>query len=365
MRAPNSDVAIIGGGLTGLAVARYLLVQECSVSIFEATHRLGGQIHTVRDSGFTVEIGAEAFTRTGEDLEELLSLLDLDGSVAPQQVTGSCVLTGRGLEPIATGEAARLLGIPIAGERLHRGLCRITGGNDLLITRLAEEVAALGGRLRRGEPVCGIKPAGSGFAIALENGREVYRGVAITAGPLRAADLLGSVSPEAQRHLATCRTRSSLSVNVAIGADSISLPEGASGFVVQHEELAGAGLVACSFASRKFPDTAPEGFELFRVFLDPGIWDGEPDARLGTMAHELLMRATGGRAALDRFWVSRWPDALVERSPEFEKCVRAARESLSNATGVVLAGAAYDGAGVPGCVSSARAAATALLNCNA
>ena len=54
---PNHRIAIIGGGLSGLATAAELHLADPNLSIrlFEAGDRLGGVIHTERADGFLVD----------------------------------------------------------------------------------------------------------------------------------------------------------------------------------------------------------------------------------------------------------------------------------------------------------------------
>lgn len=66
MRKPP-DVAIIGGGISGLSAAWYLEQSQaessCPVQIdlFESSDRTGGKIFTRRDHGLVMEMGAESF----------------------------------------------------------------------------------------------------------------------------------------------------------------------------------------------------------------------------------------------------------------------------------------------------------------
>jgi monoamine oxidase len=55
------NIIIVGGGVAGLFAARELLRQGYRVTVLEASDRLGGRIHTVRDSSFDrpVEKGVE------------------------------------------------------------------------------------------------------------------------------------------------------------------------------------------------------------------------------------------------------------------------------------------------------------------
>lgn len=66
----NSDqqprrVAILGGGISGLAAALRIeeLAPDCSIELFESTHRLGGILETVHEGGYLVERAADNFLR--------------------------------------------------------------------------------------------------------------------------------------------------------------------------------------------------------------------------------------------------------------------------------------------------------------
>lgn len=50
---------IIGGGISGLAAALELVRNKISTTVLEAKNRFGGRIHTLRQSGVAIELGAE------------------------------------------------------------------------------------------------------------------------------------------------------------------------------------------------------------------------------------------------------------------------------------------------------------------
>ena len=58
-----SRVAVIGGGLTGLATAYYLgqAKPDRQIDVFEEEHRFGGKIKTKRVDGYVVEVGPDSY----------------------------------------------------------------------------------------------------------------------------------------------------------------------------------------------------------------------------------------------------------------------------------------------------------------
>jgi oxygen-dependent protoporphyrinogen oxidase len=53
-------IAIVGGGISGLAAAYELSLRAVPFHLFEASARLGGLVHTDRVDGFTIEAGADS-----------------------------------------------------------------------------------------------------------------------------------------------------------------------------------------------------------------------------------------------------------------------------------------------------------------
>jgi len=59
--------------------------------------------------------------------------------------------------------------------------------------------------------------------------------------------------------------------------------------------------------------------------------------------------------------VTRWGGALPQYAPGHLGRVAVARSALAELPGIALAGAAYDGVGIPACIRSGSAAAERLL----
>lgn len=79
MQEIETDIAIIGAGLTGLTLAYYLRNSNLNVKIVEARRRIGGRIETSYSDGKTsIELGATWLGQQHVNLLALLKELDLN-----------------------------------------------------------------------------------------------------------------------------------------------------------------------------------------------------------------------------------------------------------------------------------------------
>ena len=87
------DVAIIGGGIAGLAAARELTAKGLECKVLEASARLGGRIWTTTLGGLPIELGAEFIHGKPPELYELAVAAGCD----PQEITGTPWLARNGV----------------------------------------------------------------------------------------------------------------------------------------------------------------------------------------------------------------------------------------------------------------------------
>jgi oxygen-dependent protoporphyrinogen oxidase len=78
-----SRIVVIGGGLTGLVAAHRLRALDRDVTLVEAEARCGGHVHSVREDGFVVEAGPNAFLARESEPEPmaLVRELGLEGAL--------------------------------------------------------------------------------------------------------------------------------------------------------------------------------------------------------------------------------------------------------------------------------------------
>ncbi len=103
----STRVAIVGGGLSGLATAVQLRreMPDVSITLFESSARLGGVIDTHRHGDFLVDYGADMFTTQPPAAIELLRQLGVaDKLLEPKTQGRGAMIVFRGrLVPIPAG----------------------------------------------------------------------------------------------------------------------------------------------------------------------------------------------------------------------------------------------------------------------
>ncbi len=445
-------VAVLGGGVAGLAAAHRLVERSAhDVVLLEAGDRLGGSIATERAGGFTIEAGADSLltekpwavdlcerlgvplvgTREGERRTYVVH----DGRLEPlpegflllaptdlRALAASPVFSWRGKLRMALDlvlprgadlpdeslahfvrrrlgrEALERVAEPLVGgiytadaerlslaatmprfrdlERSHRslilglraglGASRAAGARYSLFVAPAAGMGALvealarrlpEGVVRLRAPVTGLVRDGGGWRLDTGGGTLAVDAVVVAAPAHAAAPLLAPLDAELGRLLAGIGYASSATVTLAYrSADVPAL--GGFGFVVPAVER--RALIACTYASRKFPGRAPEGHELMRAFVggalradvlaraDGALVDvvrGELRELAGITAAPVLTRVHRHRLAMPQYAVGH-----LERVDAIE-----ARAAALPA--LALAGAAYRGVGVPDCVRSGEGAA--------
>lgn len=129
MKIIQSDILIIGGGLTGLAIAYFLKDQNISVHIIEARERLGGRIHTEHNENTTTqEMGATWLGRKHTYLNALLKELNIG---IFEQMLGRTAI----YEPISTSPH-QIVTLPPNTDPSYR----IKDGTSTLIKALANHL---------------------------------------------------------------------------------------------------------------------------------------------------------------------------------------------------------------------------------
>ncbi|WP_295120286.1 NAD(P)/FAD-dependent oxidoreductase [uncultured Leifsonia sp.] len=109
VEAPPTRIAIVGGGVAGLVVARECARPGFEVTVFEASDRVGGSVAPLAIDGLTLDAGAESFATRGGHVADLLDDLGLGEAIVTPNPAGAWVRNGSRSVPLPR---AGLLGIP-------------------------------------------------------------------------------------------------------------------------------------------------------------------------------------------------------------------------------------------------------------
>ncbi|MGA8172665.1 MAG: NAD(P)/FAD-dependent oxidoreductase [Methylocystis sp.] len=160
------DVAIIGGGLSGLALARKLHRRARDIAVFEARDRLGGRIFTVPCAdGGGLDLGPSWYwPKTQPLMTQLVKEMAL--ADFPQRDEGA-VLHLREAERAAER---------IEDKRLYDDARRLRGGMGRLIQALAEALPA--NAINLGHELASLRDCGDHVVLAFKTGEELLEIVA-------------------------------------------------------------------------------------------------------------------------------------------------------------------------------------------
>jgi len=354
-------VAVVGGGLSGLTAAYDLVSGGATVTVFEASSLLGGQVRTRKEDGYVVEDGAEGFVANDRDVPALCDAIGLKHQIVTQLERRSLLFRDSQLTTLPPGKAAALLGIQAERDDLGRGIASLRDGMGTLTDKLGLCLDRAG--VRAGTRVTKLERQAGRWRIESKPGFQIeVDQVILATPPPSAADLLEHFAPGPAGVLRSIKLASNVSVSLAYLRPAVQHPLDASGFVVAQDDRSTESLRACAFCSSKFPNRAPEGQVLLRAFF-------RPEQSVRSYATEWEGRAARVLAAVMnisgppiRGWTATWSSALPLYSRDHADKIDLLREELHRIGPIELAGSAYHPGGIPGAVRSGRQAARRVFD---
>ena len=240
-------------------------------------------------------------------------------------------------------------GIPVGTQTL----------TDLMLARLTQARIPV----HRSCPVSSITRNGNGWSLATPLGAITADELILTTPAPLTARLLDLIAPEPARDLAALNYASAAMVTIAVSKNTLGVPLDASGFLVAQTDPLPT-LTACSWASAKWAHLDDPEVAILRVsagkFGDTHALELDDPTLVEAIGVDL--QTTMGIDAAPIAWrVTRWIDGLPQYRPGHPARVARWRDAVSaSAPGIHLAGAAYDGLGLPACIRQGRQAASAI-----
>ena len=164
---------------------------------------------------------------------------------------------------------------------------------------------------------------------------------------------LGDAAPEASAGLGELEAASGAVVTFGFRSSELVSRLDGTGFLVPFSEP--GAMRGATFSSSKWAARAPEGHALVRVFLREGLANPEQTAlaELGTLFDLPKPCLTSCR---------RWTGGLPLYKVGHVQKIERIEAELAGLPGVVLAGQAYRGVGIPDCIRQGHDAAVKLAN---
>lgn len=271
---------------------------------------------------------------------------------------------------LSAAEEARLrdLGMAHRAEGARYGqFVTLASGMGTLPERLAERIEAAGVERRRAAVTALERRPDGAWRVSLDRavaGSDAIEADAVVLAlraPL-AARVMATADATLAADLAGIDYAGSSVVVLGYAREQVAHPLDAAGVVVPRIE--GRRSLAVSFSTSKFPRRAPEGHVLLRVFLG-GALDPErnllDDDQLVALAREELAAIVGASGPPKIVEIARWPAAMPQyHLGHLDRLERLTRR-LDALPGLALAGAAYEGVGIPQVIASGQAAASRVL----
>ncbi len=115
-------VAVVGGGITGLACAFFLTQsQDHQVTLYEKTKQLGGKIRESKVGELSIEEGPDVFVTRSSEIFEIISALGIQDQLTHPSANRALIYRKKALHPLPLGLT---LGFPTSKEHIF--------GNEVL-----------------------------------------------------------------------------------------------------------------------------------------------------------------------------------------------------------------------------------------
>jgi len=306
-------------------------------------------------------LGREAFERLVQPLSSGIWTAD----PARLSMAAACpefLAMERGHGSLWAGERARLgrSAVPEASGARYGQFVTLAGGMETLPRRLAEDLGRRGVRLVAGSAASVVRTTDGRWQVAGDfTGLLTADAVVVTTPASAASRLFAALDAGLAGELAAIEYAGSCIVCLGFARDQVAHPLDAAGVVIPR--TAGRQILAVSFSSSKFPGRAPPGCVLMRVFiggaLDPEAMTLSDDA-LVTRARDEVRALLGARGEPRLTRVERWDHAMPQYHVGHVDRVARIEAAVARHPGLALAGAAYEGVGIPQVIASAQKAAS-------
>ena len=212
-------------------------------------------------------------------------------------------------------------------------------------------------------PAEAMERAGAGFRLYVGGDWLVADRVVLASEAHQAAKLTGAVDARMAELLGSVGYSSSMTVALGFKRNEVQNQMRGFGFLVPKRER--RKLLACTWVGNKFPGRVPEFLALARCFLGGAGGEStltESDDAIVRAVREELREIAGITAEPVFARVFRWPRSMAQYTVGHAGRIRELQERLGSLPGLLVAGNAYHGIGIPDCVRMGKQAAERIAS---
>jgi oxygen-dependent protoporphyrinogen oxidase len=237
------------------------------------------------------------------------------------------------------------------------GFMSLKHGMESLIETLVSKLKY--SKIIYNSPITSIGKANGGYKINCNKNVFDADSVILTTPPNQITEFLEGISEEIKHLFRMFTFSSSHIVSLAYKKVDVKNKMEATGYVVPSNEL--TPVTASTWTSEKWPGRAPEEFILIRCFFGEEQ-NNTPANQLTQLAHDTMRELLAINASSpEKYWISHYTHSLPQyKVGHFERLNNLKRFMLLTHPGIFLAGAAYEGVGVPDCIKQGKNVAMSI-----
>lgn len=304
------------------------------------------------------------FAGDGSKLSVLATFPHLRAAEREHGSLGRSMLAAKRREREARAKAN---GEPASGDGPRRaGFVTFRGGQSEMVEALERVLTAAPLRdrvsLRTRAAVRAIDEREGGYRVTLTTGEAIEADAVVLAAPAwAAAEAIAELDPQAAAAMRRIPYISTANVNIAFRRADVPHRLEGSGWTTPRVER--RPVLACTWSSSKFEGRAPADVALFRAFVgdatNQSVVSQTDDEIVKTVRAELA-QVLGVTAEPVLVRLNRYERVMPQYNLGHLERVAAIDERLAAHPGLVVAGSAYRGVGVPDVISSGMRAAAAI-----
>jgi oxygen-dependent protoporphyrinogen oxidase len=234
-------------------------------------------------------------------------------------------------------------------------------GLESLVFQLEKEIGSQ--NIMKDTAVKSIKKVESDYHIQLETGQKIVAQSVLATTPHNTTVNLFQ-DCDVFQDFPNMPATTVATVAMAFQAESIEINHDGTGFVVARDS--DYTITACTWTHKKWPHSSPKGKVLLRCYVgkpDQHEIVHNSDEEIIKVVLEDLQKIIKVKAKPDFHVVSRWNQSMPQYLVGQKNRVEEARNRLhQQLPGVYIAGASYEGIGIPDCIKSGETAVEQLLS---